>query len=71
MELKQNMLDVIAQRDIQQGEDYLRKMNKAAFISCLMEKGHEKEAIEEALIQLCDEGCFVADEQNVYEYELH
>lgn len=68
-QLKTEIIDLMNRHDIQQAEEYIRKVNRNELLKELMDMGYDKEAIDQELAALCNEGSFALDEQNLYQYE--
>ena len=67
--IRQKIIDIITQKDVQQSEEYIRKISRNELTLELLDKGLDQEGVELQLKELCDEGSFVMDEQNIYQYE--
>ncbi len=70
MELKDEIMHILSEHGIKEAaEDYDWKISRVDMVSELITKGFDKEAIDEALEQLCVNGTLAMDEQNVYQYD--
>jgi|GEM_PF-1874012 len=67
--IRQEIIGLITKKDIQDTEEYIRKISRNELALALMDRGFDKENIEQQLAVLCEDGSFALDEQNLYQYE--
>lgn len=67
--IREEIIGLITQKDIRDTEEYIRKISRNELALALMDRGFDKENIEQQLAALCEDGSFALDEQNLYQYE--
>jgi hypothetical protein len=69
MEIGKEILDIIQNKG-EPSEEYERMISRQDLFSELMAKGYDKEALDDTLTTLCNDGTLAMDELNVYQYDF-
>ena len=69
MQMKEKIIEVIREKGLQDIGEYEQKIARATLTSELIGCGYDKEKIDAAIQQLCENGTLAMDEQDIYLYD--